>query len=327
MSFMLKARWTDGVKPLFAIVANIDIRFSYLESAFSRIKPKISFRVASRGRYSHIARGMFCLGLLGNASVYATQIVIKVVGDVIYVAADSQGVEQGNRFGTCKILRVKEGSGAIFFSYAGHSNPTIYDVRSNAREIAKRSGSLDEADSVFGSSYPGLGLLTGLARASGIAPTDNFEATAFYGMENQKPKVLFRQFEWPGGTAFVRTKTFQTCPPNCGNFIGVGDRGVLKTWADSHKTIYDKGPAEMVECLVRQAMTLPEAQGVVGGAVSVAKIDASGFTFLDNKAGACEDGPYEQRHKLAPNPPACDISVHPSKKKSASRKNRSTTQK
>jgi hypothetical protein len=299
------------MKPDLSIKAYVYIGLRNLKDAGVRVlfEPSAYRLFQSRNLY---ILGLLVVGCL--RTVGATEIVIKNVGDALFVATDSKGsegavardgVSGGTSFGTCKILQIGRNQ---FFSFAGRRGGNFYNIRKEAVSAAALDGSIADVSRRF------LDTVTPKVEEFraylNIIEDREFTSVAFYGWENGHAVCIKSTFLKSIVVNEITVRQ-QVCPPSCDPFISLGDGGVLADWAARNPEIFDERTPREIECLVRGAVEL--SRGAVGGSISVAKIDSDGLVWVDGERGACQTGPYEQRTALEADPQPCKLQTRSSK--------------
>jgi hypothetical protein len=281
------------VKPNFAVAANVNVGIHDFKGASRRSMIERSRNKSWRRGYSYVL--WTCLLLL-NGVANCTEIVIKVVGDSIFVAADSRGIQGEEVFDTCKILQIGQEQ---YFSFAGPRGLPIYDIRKVARDSV--TASIINTDARFTNAL--IPFMTDYARQNGLIGGIEFASTAFYGIQNGKPTIVRRRFTFPLMSNTMLSESV-TCPPSCDKTLQIGDSQEFEDLATRYVNSHLGTVPEALDCVVRAA--IPSHAGV-GGEVSVAKIDAQGLTWING--GACKTGPNEQRRPRTPDPSPCSLTI------------------
>jgi hypothetical protein len=303
---MFYARPTRQTEPLPAFVAYVNVGpIKHVARLFKSAINRFIF-----GRNTHVA---WLVLVIFPVTSGATEIIVKIVGGVIYVAADSKASLQNpdgtivRSWGTCKIDDL--GGGGVFFGYAGKRGRPFYDIKAVARRA--KSSNVIETAAQFERSITGqMDSYYRKFRDDGHSSEQwGYNEVLFYGFENLRPVCIKKTFAYYNDSRNVNVET-RSCPPICEPFISAGDGG---RFAAQHEAsilnffkFYSGTPKELVRCLVISAIPMfPDH--AVGGSVTIAVIGPDGLKSISG--GACPDGPQETKTEqpLAADPPQCRV--------------------
>jgi len=294
------------MKPCLSIRADVNIGVCDIKCADRRVNMEKARNLSGNGCHPVIVLCLFAVLFCGSGA--CTEIVVKVVGNYIYIAADSRGIEGKSVFDTCKITQIGIRQ---FFSFAGYRGHPVYDIVTNA--FAAVSSPISETDSRFDRSVTTD--MSIYARNNGlVSSTSSFTETVFYGFDNRIPTVLRRQYFFPPDA--VKMDSIEiACPPQCGDAFILSGTREFQSAANAYLGRNASRIDAALDCVIRAAIQVSpirQVQGVnwhvAGGEISVGRITPTGIIEWIQR-GACKAGPNQtaqyQRSQPTADPLPC----------------------
>ena len=301
---MLNTRIAGQMSPLPTVVTNVYVSLGIFKNVAIAIKPAVNGMIERR--YSHIA----WIVLFGMAVAYGTEIDVKVTPNGIFVGADTKAqnkLPSGAVTETWSVCKINDLGGGIYFSHSGRRGRpfcNIIDLAAKSRlsTVSTTAERFEQAFKPLVTNYHARFLLRSPAGDFG------WDDVLFYGFESGRPTCIRKTLAFAPFSNEITVLNL-ACPPSCDPFITAPNMNppIVLNWANSHRKIYSLPPDRLVGCLIRG--TIPLSHGEVGGAVSIARMDAHGLHFISQSG--CERGPheYEDHPPLPADEPPCDLGV------------------